>query len=167
MVVRRAGPRVRRGDVRAAILALLAENPRNGYQVMQDIAQRSRGFWRPSSGSVYPALQQLEDEGLVSAQEQEGKRTFDLTGAGRAYVEEHREELTAPWDAVTDTVGDRAVELTNDLGQVSAALMQVGQVGTEEQVEEARRILSRARRALYELLAKGPSDAPEQTGPGV
>lgn len=167
MVVRRAGPRVRRGDVRAAILALLAENPRNGYQVMQEIAQRSRGFWRPSSGSVYPALQQLEDEGLVSAQEQEGKRTFHLTGAGRAYVEEHREELTAPWDAVTDTVGDRAVELANDLGQVSAALMQVGQVGTEEQVEEARRILSRARRALYELLAKGPSDAPEQTGPGV
>ena len=167
MAFRRRGPRVRRGDVRAAILALLAESARNGYQVMQEIAQRSGGLWRPSSGSVYPALQQLEDEGLVAAQEEEGKRTFRLTEPGRAYVQEHAGELAAPWDAVTDTVGDRTAELAGDLGQVSAALMQVGQVGTEGQVEEARRILIRTRQALYELLARGPSDASDRTEPGV
>ena len=84
------GQRARRGDVRAALLALLAEEPRNGYQLMQEIERRTEGVWRPSPGSVYPALQQLEDEGLVRAQEGGGRKLFELTDDGREYVAEPR-----------------------------------------------------------------------------
>src|SRR5262245_13544395 len=87
------GPRVRKGDVRAAVLVLLAEQPRNGYQIIQEISERSGGLWKPSSGSVYPALQQLEDEGLVETESVDGKRSFKLTETGRTYVEEHKSEL--------------------------------------------------------------------------
>src|SRR3954466_13073051 len=79
------GSRARRGDVRAALLVLLADEPRNGYGLMQEIEARSEGAWRPSPGSVYPALQQLEDEGLVRAEESGGRRLFTLTDEGRAY----------------------------------------------------------------------------------
>ena len=87
-----------RGDVRAAILALLREGPRNGYQIMSEIEERSGGAWRPSPGAVYPALQQLADEGLVEAEESGGRRTFSLTDAGRRYVEENPEKARAAWD---------------------------------------------------------------------
>src|SRR5690348_11414750 len=86
-----------RGDVRAALLLLLAEQPFNGYGLMQEIEQRSNGDWRPSPGSVYPALSQLEDEGLVRSEEPGGRKQFTLTDEGRAYVEEHREQLGEPW----------------------------------------------------------------------
>src|SRR3954447_3691841 len=100
----RRGRRARRGDVRAALLLLLAEEPRNGYQLMQEIEQRSEGAWRPSPGSVYPALQQLEDERLVTTAERDGNRVFEITDAGRAWVAE-REGEAAPWDAVKDEFG--------------------------------------------------------------
>src|SRR3954470_17683212 len=89
--------RMRRGDVRAALLVLLAEEPRNGYGLMQEIERRSEGEWRPSPGSVYPALAQLEDEGLVRPDGAGTGRRFALTGEGSAYVEEHRAELGEPW----------------------------------------------------------------------
>src|SRR5688572_25886972 len=99
------GPRARRGDVRAAVLVLLAEEPRNGYQLMQEIEERSDGVWRPSPGSVYPALQLLEDEGLVRV-EGEGRKAYTLTDEGSAHVEEHAAELGTPWDAVKgDKIG--------------------------------------------------------------
>ena len=90
------GRRIRRGDVRAAILLLLEEEPRNGYQVMQELESRSGGTWRPSPGSVYPALQLLADEGLVRSEARDGGNVFELTDAGRAHVEEHRERLGTP-----------------------------------------------------------------------
>ncbi|HWG15964.1 MAG TPA: PadR family transcriptional regulator, partial [Streptosporangiaceae bacterium] len=99
------GPRVRRGDVRAAALSLLAEGPRNGYQIIQEISERTDGVWRPSPGSVYPALQQLEDEGLIQPETGEsGRKAFALTEEGRAYTESHADELAASWDAVTGSV---------------------------------------------------------------
>ena len=90
-------PKVRRGDVRAAILDVLAVEPMNGYQIIQQIAERSGGAWKPSPGSVYPTVQQLEDEGLVEATEAEGRRTLRLSDAGREYVATHPEELAATW----------------------------------------------------------------------
>jgi len=100
------GPRARRGDVRAAALALLAEQPMNGYQIIQEIGERSGGVWRPSPGSIYPALQQLEDEGLIRAEAGEGgRRAFQLTDEGRTYVAAHPDELTAPWDVVAGSAG--------------------------------------------------------------
>src|SRR6185369_7237222 len=91
-----SGQRAKRGDIRSAILKLLAEEPRNGYQIMQALEERSRGTWRPSPGSVYPALSQLEDEGLVRSEESEGRRLYHLTDAGREYVAERPDDAPAP-----------------------------------------------------------------------
>jgi Transcriptional regulator PadR-like family len=86
----RHGGRRPRGDVRAAILVLLDEEPRNGYGIMQEIEERSAGAWRPSPGSVYPVLQQLEDEGLVRAAQTGERKLMELTEEGKAYVDERR-----------------------------------------------------------------------------
>ena len=145
--------RARRGDVRATLLVLLDEEPRNGYGLMQEIEQRSEGAWRPSPGSVYPALQQLEDEGLVRAVESAGRRVFELTDEGREYVEQHREELAEPWAAVAGEARPGIGELRSSIAQVGAAVMQVAAQGSEAQVAEARRVLDEARRALYGILA--------------
>lgn len=157
------GAKVRKGDVRAAALALIAEQPRNGYQIIQEIAERSNHLWRPSSGSVYPALQLLEDEGLIRAEVQEGRRTFVLTDAGREYVEAHKDELAAPWDVVTAGVNDEALGLWQLIPQVGMAVVQVTQVGTPAQVEQARQILVNARRSLYQLLAQDDAESPDET----
>jgi DNA-binding PadR family transcriptional regulator len=157
----RQGPKVARGDVRAAILALLAEQPRNGSQIIQEISRRSGGIWKPSSGSVYPALQLLEDEGLIRAEETDGRRAFHLTEAGRAYVEARQDELAAPWEAVSESVDERVVALQTLIGQVSMASMQVAMAGSEAQVAAAQRILIEVRRAMYRILA---ADDPEGDG---
>ena len=123
------GPRVRRGDVRAAILDLLGEGQAwNGYQIIQEIGERTQGVWRPSAGSVYPALQQLEDEGLIAAAAGEDRRrNYTLTDEGRAYVQAHADELKASWDAVTGSVDDAAVQMHNLARQVAMATVQVAQ----------------------------------------
>ena len=105
------GPRARRGDVRAAILDLLAEGePWNGYQIIREIAERTHGVWRPSAGSVYPALQQLEDEGLISPEGEGRRRMYSLTDQGRAYAEAHADELRESWDAAAGMADDAALE---------------------------------------------------------
>jgi DNA-binding PadR family transcriptional regulator len=147
------GRRARRGDVRAAALLLLAEEPRNGYQLMQEIEDRSGGMWRPSPGSVYPALAQLEDEGLVRSDEGAGRRAFELTDEGRAYVEEHREALGVPWEEAGGDVPQGLLELRSLMMQLGMATMQVAQAGDEAQTAEARKVLEDARRALYRILA--------------
>jgi len=98
---RRRGGRAKRGNVRAAALALLAEEPMNGYQIIQQISERSGGLWQPSPGSVYPALAQLEDEGLIALQEADGtRRAYALTDQGRGYVAAHPDEVNEPWSAM-------------------------------------------------------------------
>ncbi len=148
------GPRVRRGDVRAAILDVLSVQPMNGYQIIQQIADRSGGAWKPSPGSVYPTLQQLEDEGLVDGVEDEGKRLLRLTEAGRDYVAEHPEEMAATWRAF-EAGGEETHELKPVIGQVMAAVWQVVMSGNRQQQAEAAEILADARRKLYGLLADG------------
>src|SRR5215211_5471453 len=147
------GPRARRGDVRAALLVLLAEEPRNGYQLMQELEERSGGVWRPSPGSIYPALSQLEDEGLVRSDEAAGRRAFQLTDEGRAYVEENREALGVPWDEVGGDLPEGLFELRKLMMQLGMATMQVAQAGDEAQTAEARKVLEDARRSLYRILA--------------
>ena len=165
---RRRGPRVRRGDVRSAILALLAEEPRNGYQIIQELVERSGGIWRPSPGSVYPALQQLEDEGLVRAEEQDGRRQYHLTDAGREYVAARTDEHAAPWETVADSVHNDMIELQTAFGQVGIAFGQVVQSGSAAQVAEARRVLTDTRRALYRILAEGePAEGDPGDGGGM
>jgi DNA-binding PadR family transcriptional regulator len=161
------GPRVRRGDVRAAILDLLAEGqPWNGYQIIQEIAERTEGVWRPSAGSVYPALQQLEDEGLISpAAGEDRKRNYTLTDEGRAYVQAHADQLRASWDAVTGSVDNAAVQLHNLARNVAMATVQVAQAGTPAQIQQASKILADTRKALYRILATD-SEETEQDTPG-
>ena len=159
------GPRVRRGDVRAAILDLLAEGqPWNGYQIIQEIGARTEGVWRPSAGSVYPALQQLEDEALIKTEaDEDRRRMYTLTEEGQAYVTEHADELRASWDAVTGSVGDAEVQLRSTIKQVMVAVSQVAQAGSAAQVAQAGKILADTRRALYRILASDGEEAGEDT----
>ncbi|GAA3727487.1 DNA-binding PadR family transcriptional regulator [Spinactinospora alkalitolerans] len=154
------GPRARRGDVRTGILLLLSEEPRSGYEIIREGRERSRGAWRPSPGSVYPMLQQLEDEGLVRPAESAGggrRRPFELSDEGRRYVEDNAGELTPPWEAVAeefeDTHADFA-EISGLAAQLSAAAVQVAQAGTPEQSARAKRLLADTRRGLYRILAE-------------
>jgi DNA-binding PadR family transcriptional regulator len=146
--------RARRGDVRAAILDVLATQPMNGYQIIQQIAERSGGSWKPSPGSVYPTLQQLEDEGLVGGTEADGRRVLQLTDEGRAYVTEHPDELAETWRPFDTSEGDTH-ELKPVIGQVLAAVWQIVIAGNRQQQAEAAEILADARRRLYGLLAEG------------
>jgi len=145
--------RARRGDVRAAILVLLAEEPRNGYGVIQEIEERSDGVWKPSPGAVYPALQQLEDEGLVEPVEVEGRKLFALTDTGRTQVEA-LSEADAPWAAVAQAAGTGYRDAKHQLAQLWHAYAAVHHDGTPEQVAAAAKIVSDARRSLYRILAE-------------
>ncbi|MFF5206935.1 PadR family transcriptional regulator [Streptosporangium sp. NPDC000396] len=149
------GRKAKRGDVRAAILTLLSEEPRNGYQIIQEIAQRSQGGWKPSPGAVYPALQQLTDEGLVLSEENDGRKSFRLTEAGQAYVAEHADEIRSPWEEMTPDVGDSTWELMDVARQTGFAMLQVLQTGSEAQIRQAKQIMIETRRRLYQILADG------------
>jgi DNA-binding PadR family transcriptional regulator len=150
--------RRRRGDVRTALLLLLAEEARNGYQLMQTIEERSGGRWRPSPGSVYPALAQLEDEGLVRTDVDDDHRAYVLTDAGRAVVESRGSDLGAPWEQMTGAVDDGVGALFRELRRVGLAVGQIGHLGDDAHVARARDILADARRALYSLLAEDESN---------
>ena len=104
----RGGPRARRGDVRAAVLALLAERPMHGYEMIKEIEERTQGAWTPSAGSIYPTLQMLEEEGLIRGEESDGKRRFTLTETGSAEQQEKAGEET-PWDAVRAGAAPEAI----------------------------------------------------------
>jgi DNA-binding PadR family transcriptional regulator len=152
------GPRRRgrrpRGDVRAAILLLLDEESRNGYQLMQEIEERSGGDWRPSPGSTYPALAQLEDEGLISTGERDGRKLLTLTDAGRKLVQERDSERPAPWEP-QDVGGETIHELGRLMREVGYAFVQVMRTGSAGQIGKAREVLGTARRDLYRILADG------------
>jgi DNA-binding PadR family transcriptional regulator len=148
--------RRRRGDVRTAVLILLAEEPRNGYQLMQTIEERSGGRWRPSPGSVYPTLAQLEDEGLIRGIERDGTKLFELTDAGREQAEQFASR-TAPWEEDEQSDGRSIPEIASLIIQIGKAAWQVAQEGDERQVEKACETLAETRRALYRILAEEPS----------
>jgi DNA-binding PadR family transcriptional regulator len=149
-------PKARRGDIRAAILAVLAEQPMNGYQIIQEIATRSGGVWKPSPGSIYPTLQQLEDEGLVRVETDGGRRAYTLTDDGRAYVTEHPDEVSAPWQAMSEA-GQDDDGIKPLIGQVAGAVWQIVATGTPEQQAKGREALVELRRKLYSILAEDDS----------
>ena len=153
----RGGPwgrgRARRGDVRAAVLSLLAERPMHGYEMIQELETRTHGLWRPSPGSVYPTLQLLEDEGLVEHEEDRGKRSFRLTEPGREAASQGAGR-PAPWEEVATGANPQALGLRRGLGQLVAAVGQVLRAGTPAQQEEVETILGEARRRIYGLLAR-------------
>jgi DNA-binding PadR family transcriptional regulator len=161
------GPRVRRGDVRVAILAVLAEEPLNGYQVIQQIADRTGGAWRPSPGSVYPTISQLEDEGLIEGDDERGRRTLRLSDAGRDYLATHEDEVAgvwAPFEGGEQGARDHEhgsadfTSLKPELGRVMNAVWQIITTGTDDQRRAAIGVLVEARRGLYGILADHPGD---------
>ncbi|RWZ58331.1 PadR family transcriptional regulator [Labedella populi] len=147
-----AGTRMGRGDVRAAVIALLAEQPMHGYQIIREIEDRSGGKWKPSPGSVYPTLQLLADEGLISAEESNGRKTYSLTDAGR--VEAESADSAAPWRAETSENGSEFAALPKAGVELARAAAQVGRTGTPEQVQQAVAALDETRRRLYAILAQ-------------
>ena len=146
--------RAGRGDIRAAILALLAEQPMHGYQIMHELRDRSGGAWRVSPGSVYPTLSQLEDEELIRAEQQGGKRVFSLTESGTT---EAAAAPSEPWAEVASDVPPAIVELRDLIYQVRAATRQVVHAGSEQQLAAAAELLRETRRRLYKLLAEDES----------
>jgi DNA-binding PadR family transcriptional regulator len=155
------GPRRgRRGDVRAAILTLLAEQPRHGYEIISEIAERSGGFWRPSPGSVYPTLQLLADEGLVLSRDEGGKKLFELTDEGRAAAE--RQDTTPPWEHIAHDVDPSEIDLRKAGATLAAAAIQVSQAGTPEQKKRAVTVLNEARRSLYGILGEIDTDEDDE-----
>ncbi len=152
------GPKARRGDVRAAVLDVLAGEPMNGYQIIQEIAERTAGAWKPSPGSVYPTVQQLEDEGLVEGVASERRRLLQLTVEGRRYVDEHPEELAATWRVFEQPTEEEPGDLKPAIGQVMGAVWQIVTTGTRQQRAEAAEILGDTRRRLYGLLAEGDAE---------
>ncbi|MDX6326790.1 MAG: hypothetical protein QOK15_3144 [Nocardioidaceae bacterium] len=147
-----------RGDVRAAVLNLLAERPMHGYELMQAIRERSGGRWAPSPGAVYPAINQLEDEGLVTVTASSGRKVVTLTDTGRQQAEADP-RATSDLFAEADTTTPRP-DLRDLLDQLHGAARQVGRSGSDSQIEAAATILTEARRSLYLLLADGPESAP-------
>jgi DNA-binding PadR family transcriptional regulator len=143
----------RGGDVRAAALLLLDEQPKHGYQLIQEIGERSNGAWTPSPGSIYPVLQQLEDEGLLSFERVDGRKTATLTDEGTAYVEENRERLGTPWEDAQSDPSQEMRDFALGLKGLINAWKQIAQAGTPEQRLKATLVMDDARKALYHILA--------------
>ena len=173
----RRGPRVRRGDVRSAILDVLrtaaeseSQEQVNGYQVIQQISERSGGAWRPSPGSVYPTIQLLQDEGLVETDDERPRKTLVLTAEGTAYVAEHAQELAAVWAPFERHAEEQKSsgfgELKPEIGQVMGAVWQIITTGSPQQQRAAIDVLVETRRKLYGILADGDdldgADDPEE-----
>ena len=146
--------RAGRGDVRAAIISLLSEGALNGYQIIQEINERTGGLWRVSSGSVYPTISQLEDEGLIEPTEGNGRKLFALTQAGREHADQNAEQLARLWTAgAEDARLGEMLQYRELIAGLAAATRQVYEVGTQAQRDEAKQVLTRARQSLYKLLA--------------
>jgi DNA-binding PadR family transcriptional regulator len=151
--------RVQRGDVRTAILLVLADEAMHGYQIMQAISDRTGGAWRASPGAVYPTIAQLEDEGLVTTREEGGRRSVTLTSEGRTYVEERSARLGDPFAEFADR--PTGPDLREPLHELQAAARQILSSGSAAQVEAASQVLARARRSLYLILAGEPEETAE------
>jgi len=149
---KRVGSRMGRGDVREAVLSLLAEQPMHGYQLIHEIEERSGGTWKPSAGSVYPTLQLLADEGLISAEESNGRKTYTLTDAGREEVA--GSAGSAPWAPESETEDAKFTALPKAGIELAQAAAQVGRSGSPEQIKQAVAAIDEARRRIYSILAQ-------------
>jgi DNA-binding PadR family transcriptional regulator len=159
------GPRggwrkARRGDIRTASLLLLAEEPRNGYEIMQLVEERSEGVWRPSPGSVYPALAQLEDEGLIRSTEVDGRKLFAITDEGRELLAQRGPDRPAPWEQISGDAGSEHVQFGKLIREVAFASAQLARTGSPAQLAAAREVLAQARRELYRILGEGEDVEP-------
>ncbi len=148
--------RARRGSVGRAVLTLLAESPKHGYELITALEERSGGRWKPSPGAIYPALHRLEHRGLITSEELDGKRRYSLTDEGRELAAKLADEgEDAPWD---DEGPTRGGELRRALAELTGPTRQIGRFGSPDQVAKAAAVLRSATGSLYQILADGPSD---------
>lgn len=156
----RAGRRMRRGDIRLAILVELLDGPAHGYELIGRLESRTGGMWRPSAGSVYPTLQMLEDEGLVAGRDENGKRIFDLTEAGRTEANAARERIgqAGPWAGAAGGAGGGHFELRKGMKGLVLAVRQAAVAGDESQVRAAAAVINEARQRIYRILAGDTTD---------
>lgn len=143
--------RMRKGDVRAAVLRLLFESPMHGYQIIHEIETRSGGVWKPSPGSVYPTLQLLSDEGLIAAQESEGRRTYSLSEAGKE-VAAAEMDSPAPWDTTIDRPSGPRSDLAVAGVKLAKAAADVARLGSTEQIEKATALLAETTATLAAMV---------------
>lgn len=155
--------RAGRGDVRAAVLMLLAEQPMHGYQLMQAIAERTGGVWRPSPGAIYPTISQLEDEGLVRVDKDAGRKLVSLTDAGRSHLEDPGYEAADPFAGHTS--GNDTPDLRTALRDLQGAARAVAVGGTDSQIAAAHAVLGEARKSLYLILAQDPEPSTDSADP--
>lgn len=148
------GPRTRRGDIRVALLAALADGPAHGYELIQRLEARTGGRWKPSPGSVYPTLQMLEEGGLATSAQQGDKKVYTITEAGQAELQERMSDAGGPPPWLDGEMAGSHGELRKAVAQLAMAARQVGIGGDEAQVAAATTILTDARRKLYQLLAE-------------
>ncbi|MFI5491089.1 PadR family transcriptional regulator [Actinoplanes sp. NPDC051859] len=148
----RRGGRGSRPNVRPALLALLLERPMHGYEMIQELESRTGGIWRPSPGSVYPTLQLLEDEGLIQAEAEGGRKRFSLTEAGQAEAQTAAEN--PPWAQFSDDTMSQVQDFRDAAVGIMGALKQVGFNGTPEQRQQALEVLNETKRKLYAILAE-------------
>lgn len=151
-VEKKVGTRMGRGDVRAAVLALLTEQPMHGYQIIREISERTGGRWKPSAGSVYPTLQLLADEGLVRAETSQDRKTYSLTEAGRE--EAAAAAASAPWEEHSEQEDSRFGKVSKAGLDLAQAVSQVARTGTHAQQDQAIEVLQDARRKIYSILAQ-------------
>jgi len=145
---------MRRGEIRTAVLAVLTEGPGHGYDVMQNLEDKTGGAWRPSPGSIYPTLQLLEDEGLVRSTERDGKRVFEITETGRAEAADRIEQAGGtPWE-LAGRGQRRGREVRDAFAQLYQAFKQIATVGSPEQIERGLTVVNDARKQLYQILAE-------------
>ena len=156
----RQGPAIRRGEIRPLILSVLRQKPMHGYEVIQELEAQSGGRWRPSAGSVYPTLQLLADEGLVTSQEVDGRRTYTLTEAGTKAAAETGGR--SPW---TESEDDAQPDVMRLAMQLAGAVVQVQKMGSPRAKAEATRILSDARKQMYRLLSDDEDASTEEPSP--
>lgn len=148
---RRGAGRARRGDVQTAILALLVHGDMHGYQIIQELAERSGGRWQPGAGSIYPNLRSLQEQGMISSRAEDAKRVFSLTPRGRRLADGSRSE--APWQQFAEPDGT-AVKLRKQIASLAAAVAQVERTGSDAQLERAVTLISDTRKAVYLMLAE-------------
>ena len=159
---RQGGQRARRGAVRDALLVVLAERPMHGYEVITELEARSSGRWRPSPGSIYPALGRMEEQGLVTAEEVDERRVFSLTALGREARDALDVERADPTPRRGDGTGDADGALRSLPAEITGQARHLRRFGSSEQVERAVALLEAVRRDLYAVLADGPTPR-EQT----
>jgi DNA-binding PadR family transcriptional regulator len=144
------------------VLTILAEGPKHGYELITTLEERSGGRWKPSPGTIYPALRRLEHRGLIESTEDDGKRRFELTDAGRERVAERADAgEPAPWEE--QSLGGHG-ELRRAVSELTGPARQIGRFGSSEQIDAAVAAVRTATKTLYAILADGPHAGSDTDG---